>query len=480
MNDMKRYLTGLLCTLFSAGALSGQQPRVLSFEEALHLMNSRNDRIAAADYEAETAEMQKKAAFGLRLPQIGVSGTYVHMADDIGLDFNNLKTPIGNAIGDIGSVFPELGGAIGEMLKPALQKNWEYVLQDRDVGMVGATIQLPVYMGGKINAANNAARLDWDITRQKSTQTRNELVSELAERYFGLSLANQVVDVRREVLEGMEKHLADAKALEENGMIPKVERLYAEMSAADARREWQKSVRDAQTINTALGNTLNQEGTYTPLTTLFIVDGIEPVGYFKQLALDKNPQLKQVGLMEQKAREGVRAQRADFLPQVALMGGYDIYNYQLTKYAPTWIVGAGVNIKIFDGLNREYKYSAAKSQVRQVEALNAKAGSDITTLVEKIYNEMLAAGEQIESLDAALEFASEYLRAKEKAFHEGAAPSSDVVDARLNLARIRTERLQAAYTYDLLLARLLEACGDSESYVSYISGRTVTPVRFEK
>ena len=477
---MKRVLAGIILAVLSTGALSAQQAQVLSFEEALQLMNHRNDRIAAADYEEESAEMQKKAAFGLRLPQIGVTGTYVYMSDDIGLNFNNLKEPIAGVVGEISTAFPELGGAIGELLQPAMQKNWEYVLQDRDFGMVGATVQMPVYMGGKINAANNAARIDWDITKEKSEQTRNELVSELAERYFGLSLANQVVEVRREVVEGMEKHLSDAKALEENGMIARVERLFAEMSVADARREWQKSIRDAATINTALGNTLNQEAVYTPLTTLFIVNDIEPVSFFKELARDRNPQLKQVDLMEQKAREGVRAQRAEFMPQVALMGGYDIYNHQLTKYAPTWVIGAGVSLKIFDGLNREYKYSAAKNQVRQVQALSAKAGSDISTLVEKIYNEMLAAGEQIESLDVALEFAGEYLDAKEKAFHEGMAPSSDVVDAQLNQAKIRTERLQAAYTYDLLLARLLEASGDSGAYSSYITGRPVTPIRFEK
>ena len=52
---------------------------------------------------------------------------------------------------------------------------------------------------------------------------------------------------------------------------------------------------------------------------------------------------------------------------------------------PRWAVGAGVSFKIFDGLNREYKFSAAKSQVRQVEALNVKAQHDILTLIDKLF-----------------------------------------------------------------------------------------------
>lgn len=49
---------------------------------------------------------------------------------------------------------------------------------------------------------------------------------------------------------------------------------------------------------------------------------------------------------------------------------------------PRWAVGVGVNLKIFDGLNREYKYSAAKQTVKQVEVLEMKAGKDIAVLIE--------------------------------------------------------------------------------------------------
>ena len=161
------------------------------------------------------------------------------------------------------------------------------------------------------------------------------------------------------------------------------------------------------------------------------------------------------------------------------MGLASLYNYQVTPMIPRWAVGAGVSFKIFDGLHREYKFSAAKSQVRQVEALEEKASNNISTLIDKLYNEMTTYNEQIPSIDAAKTFAVEYLRIKEEAFREGAAPSSDVVDAQLNLAKIKTERLQAAYNYDLMLARLLEACGLSEALPEYGKRPTAVAIRFE-
>ena len=213
---------------------------------------------------------------------------------------------------------------------------------------------------------------------------------------------------------------------------------------------------------------------------MFILDQIEPVDYFKQCAADQNPLLKQVNLAKQLAQENIRLTRADFAPQVALMGIASLYNYQVTPILPKWAVGAGVSFKIFDGLNREYKFSAARTKKLQVDALDAQANNDMMTLIDKLYNEMITYSQQMPSIDASFRFAEEYLRIKEEAFKEGAAPSSDVVDARLNLAKIKIERLQAAYYYDLMLARLLEAAGISESFTDYAQRSAARPVRFEE
>ena len=147
---------------------------------------------------------------------------------------------------------------------------------------------------------------------------------------------------------------------------------------------------------------------------------------------------------------------------------------------PRWAVGVGVNLKIFDGLNREYKYSAAKQTVKQVEVLEMKAGKDIAVLIEKLYNQMNNYANQMKSIDASLAFAEEYLKAKNAAFLEGMSSSSDLVDAELNLAKVRTERMQTAYNYDVVLAKLLEAAGISDEFISYLHRTDARPIHFDK
>lgn len=479
---MKRILLVINLVLATVFSYAQNDAKILSFDEALIRTMDNNPQIKALQYEEKAAEQERKAAFGLRLPQITAMGTYAHLGSDIDLDFNKLKAPVSGILGELagtGAVPPAILQQAGQLLGA----NWGIMIQNRDLGFAAGNVVMPIYMGGKINAANNAAKINERTVDQTGRQSRNALVSELVERYFGLALADQVVAVREQVLNGMRVHLRDAVAMETNGVIAKGERLYVDVKVAEAERELLKARLQRETIASALGNTLgenNNANSYRPVSMMFTLSTIEDISYFKSLAESGNPLLKQVSLKHDLAVQGVKLERSEFLPQIAVMGGGNFYNYQVSKYIPTWGVGVGVKLKIFDGLNREYKYSAAKNKVRQVESVQVKANNDISMLVEKLYNEMRTYHDQITSIDASMAFAVEYLRIKEAAFKEGMAASTDVIDAQLNLAKICTERLQSAYYYDLMLARLLEASGISDQFAEYASRDTAKQVKIEK
>ena len=464
--------------------LAQTDKQMLSLEEAIAVTLTENPALKAAEYEERAAQQERRAAIGLRMPQINVTGAYAYLGKDIGVDFNNLKDPTREFAGKIlGSGLitdPTILQGIQGLLNPMLEADWFLKVQDRSLGFVGGEVTLPIWMGGKINAANRVAKINEKSAVEQGNQTRNALISELVERYFGLSLATQVVAVRQQVVDGMRRHLEDAVALEKNGMIAQSERLYVEFKMAEAERELANAKLQVQTVASALSNTLGRENNWQPITTMFILSQVEELAYYQDLAQARNPLLNQVSLKRQLAEEGVRAQRAEFLPQVAAMGGASFYNYQVTGILPRWAVGVGVNIKLFDGLNREYKYSAAKQTARRVGELQNKAGQDVAILVEKLYNQMMNYRNQMTSIDASLAFAEEYLRMKQAAFKEGMSSSTDLIDAELNLAGVRTERLQAAYNYDLLLAQLLEASGISDEFPAYARRNDARPIHFDK
>ena len=486
MNNMRIAVKTLVAaaTLFVAARAAAQQPTAtLSLDDAIAVALADNPAMKAAEYEERAARQERRATIGLRMPQINVIGAYAYMAKDIGFDFNDMKSPVQNFAGQVlgsGMVPPEYIPSIQQLLNPIMGADWFLKVQDRSLGFVGGQVTLPIWLGGKINAAGRAAKIQERTAVEQGNRTRNALISELVERYFGLSLAMQVVEVRQQVVEGVRKHLQDAVALEQNGMIAQSERLYVEFKLAEAERELANSQLQVQTISSALQNTLGSSRELTPVTSMFIVDRIEELTYFQAQAADHNPLLNQVSLKRDLAKEGVRVQRSDFFPQVVAMGGGSFYNYQVAGLVPRWAVGVGVNFKIFDGLNREYKYSAAKQTLQRVGELQSKADKDIAVLVEQLYNQLTNYRNQMTSIEASLTFAREYLRMKNAAFLEGMASSSDLIDAELNLAGVRAERLQAAFNYDKLLAQLLEAAGLSEDFASYARRSDARPIIFDK
>ena len=457
--------------------------QALTLDEALAVALTDNPAMKAAAYEERAAQQQRRAAIGLRMPQINLTGAYAYLGKDIGFDLNGLKSPVKDLSGKIlgsGLIAPELIPSIQGLLNPMMNADWFLTIQDQSLGFVGGEVTLPIWLGGKINAANRAARLNERSTVEQGNQTRNALISELVERYFGLALATQVVAVREQVVEGVRHHLEDARKLQKNGMIAQSELLYVEFKVAEAERELANARLQCETVSSALSNTLGRENDWQPLTAMFLIGDIEELAYYQDMAEARNPMLSKVSLTRQLAEENVRAQRSAFLPQVVAMGGGMFYNYQVTGLVPRWAVGVGVNFKIFDGLNREYKYSAAKQTASRVGALQNKASQDIAVLVEKLYNQMLNYRNQITSIEASLAFAEEYLRMKNAAFREGMASASDLIDAELNLAGVRTERLQAAYQFDLLLAQLLEAAGISDEFPAYARRMDARVILFDQ
>ena len=460
-----------------------EQGRTLSLEEALEMTLSDNPAIRAAEFNRRAAQQERRAAIGLRMPQIGITGSYAYLGKDIEIDLNNMKAPVQNLAGQIlqsGMIPSDYIPSISQMLSGAMAASWALPLQDRSLGFVGGDVTVPLWMGGKINAANRAARINEQTARSQGIQQRNALVSELVERYYGLALAQQVVVVRQQVVDGVRKHLEDCAALEALGMISRSEKLYVEFKMSEAERDLQNAQSQVETIAAALNSTIGRTDDYLPVTAMFILERIEPLDHFRTLAAERNPLLDQVDQKRRLAYEGVRAQRSSFLPQVVAMGGMSFYDYQVSKVLPRWAVGVGVNFKLFDGLNREYKYSAAKQTVRRVEALQDKAGSDISVLVEKLYNQMENYRTQMASIEASLAFAEEYLKTKNAAFLEGMSSSTDLIDAELNLAKVKTERIEAAYRYDVSLAQLLEAAGVSDEFTAYMRRQDARRITFEK
>jgi len=488
----------LLCLLFistRSEEASAEDPRRMTFEEALQITLQNNFQVRQADHHLQQMEQEVKAAMGLRYPKVSLNAGYTLMEDKIHFDLTPVRdaiTPLYQTLGSYGQFSgvpnpdPGTSGAMpilpdnistkvvrGKMLEGANainSANWDLTIQEKQFATLSAGFIWPLFTGGKINAANRAARIRYEAVGFENLQKSYEVTNELIERYFGKVLAEQAVKVREEVRSTMEHHYHDAEQLQQQGQIARVELLNSKLSLSDAEREYQKSVRQNDILNEALLNTLaeKQGSLIQPVTNLFYLDSLEEVDYFYAMALEKSPLLAQVNKKRELADEGYKAERSGLFPTIAATGLYDIANKNLSPYLPGYVVGVGMKWNLFEGLTQRKKMEAMGYQKMQAEDYYQKSTSDIQSAINKHYQELNMYREQLRMLDAAMELADEYFRARDKAFRSGMATSTQVADASLLLAKTRIDRLQAMYGYDVSLSRLLYYAGITDRYISYM------------
>lgn len=459
----------------------------LTFDQAWEITNQNNHAIKQIDWLKHEKDESAKAAKGLYMPKIGFTGAYTLMANDITLNLTSIKdliTPlyqygtfsgVPNPDPATNKIMPILPDNLSTQvisakgLQVIQSGDWDPVIQKKLFGTLAATLQWPLYTGGKISAANKAAKIEVDEACEESRQKIGEIQSELVERYYGLILAKKVINVRIEVLSGMEQHLTDVQKMCVQGLVANSDVLHAEVYKAQAYRELLKARRNVETINQALLNTLSlpRDTLIEPISQLFYNDTVESLESFKLSAISKNPILLQVDHKKLLARQNYAIQKSEYFPTIAVEGIYDIVNKDLSPYLPDWTVGVSLNWTIFEGASRLRNVKSASIKTEEVEEIKLKAEQDVETMVTRLYNDLNMYREQLMELESAKKYNEEYLRDMEKSFHEEMSNVTEVVDANLALAQVRIERLQAMYGYDLTLARLLQFAGIPEEFNSY-------------
>lgn len=438
------------------------EAEALEFDQAFSRMMAENQRLAAARSGIEQKEAEQKAAKGLYYPQLQISASWTHMNAPLEVELGELGTMTGQLIR---TLHPDLTPQHVAAITGSLPQHYE--LQEQNFLKSDLTLSWPVYTGGKITAANKAAEVQLHLARSTKDALSHQMFSKLVRLYYGVRLADAVVQVRMEVVQGMEQHLHQAIRLEETGMIALVERLHAQVAAEEARREYKKALRDAQIARTALKSLIACEDDVKPESPLFLNRNIPDLSSFIEKARSSNTLLRQLHQQEALAATGLQKEKSAYKPDAFLFGTRALVTDDLTALEPEWAAGVGVRFTLFDGFSRSGRVHAAHAVKRQVSQLRNQAIRDIETLVESRYQILMQAIEQIDTLAVSRDFVREYLRVRTRAFEEGFATSLDVVDAELALSKVQITHLQALFDFDLALARLLEATGNISDFEYY-------------
>lgn len=443
------FVFATLCWALSSGYA---QTPALDFSQARQLAHDRVDSIKVEAAETAKRESEAKSARSLHGPKIELDSKQIW----------------GRKTLDYGTV--NLGGLIPGLHLPPID-----LYHEEDIGGPRAAInaQLPIYMGGAINAKVRAADEAVYESQARTQAQRDTVDTELAQKYFAVQLARSIERLQNEMLHQQELEVRKALRFEKTGTISRLERMAVEVNRDTAKRELLTAQTNRRVAESELAGLLREENVRELKTPLFVVtEDIGTLKNWQDKALGASPVLKSVVAQRRQAEQGVTAAKAAWHPQIYAFANYNMIKHYLTIPEPDWIAGIGLKFTLWDNKDRNASIAAANSLVTKAQAAHDEARNRIQTAVQTAYLKSNEAREAYRLTDSTLSLAKENLRLREKGFSEGLSTADEVNDARTKLLAAEIARRVAAYRFVVAWAMLNAACGDMNAFEQSVTRQT--------
>ena len=454
----------LLIIFLGASVSATAQILSLSFDDALRQMQQGNRSLKIADKGIETARTERDKLNALWYPSLQGAGTFVHLSEKI-----EVKQPLSQftdpAKDFVHNLVPD-DQFISSILDQIGSHTLAFPLAPRNLSTVGLTAEWIVFSGGKRIRAGKIGNAMIDIARENREQTDATQRVLLAESYFGLRLAQEVVRVRQDTYNSLKRHYENALKLEAAGMIDKAGRLFAQVNMDEAQRSLEASQKETAVLQNALRTLLNiTTCSIQPVSPLFINAVLPAKEEFLQTMQTENYTVNQLQLQSHIAKQQLRIEQSGYLPDIAVFGKQTLYAHGIqSNLVPRTMIGVGFTWNLFDGLAREKRIRQSKIAQQTFSIGQEKAKDDLSVGIDKLYTQMQKAQDNVRALNTTIELSEELVRIRKKSFTEGMATSTEVIDSETMLATVRVARLAAYYEYDVALMNLLALCGTPEEF----------------
>lgn len=467
---MNRIIIATISLLF-AGHARAQEPVTLSLDSCRALAMSNNKELRMADSKRQAAYYERKAAFTKYLPRISATGAYMHTSREISLLSDEQKGKFNNLGTDIAVLAPALQGmsgmlnGVGSSLVDALHTD------TRNMGAVGVMLTQPVYMGGKIAAYNRITRYAEQVAARQHDLTMQEVIVEVDEAYWQIVALQSKKRLAESYLQLVQKLDNDVQLMIEEGFATKADGLSVKVKVNEAKVTMIQ-VDNGLALSRMLLCQLCGLDTDTPVRLADENEGQEqtdpvPVTADIQSAMSLRPELGMLSLSADIHREKVRLARAEFMPTVALTGGYlasnpSVFNSFERNMKGMWSVGVMVNIPIVTFGERVYKVKAARAEAATVMLKLDETREKVELQVSQNRQKVQEAAERLQTARRSCEEADENLRYATLGMREGVIPVSNVLEAQTAWLKSHSEHVVSQIDLKLANLYLLKAAGRIE------------------
>jgi outer membrane protein len=337
----------------------------------------------------------------------------------------------------------------------------------------GGSVGLNVFDGLRKYGSLKSARASLKAADASAGYTREQVIVNVAAAYFNLLRYERLLEVAAESRDLAAKELDRMDVYFKLGSAARSDVLQSKVRHEQTKLEVVRAQNSVEQAFANLAYSMNR-----PLAQRFAIERAALATDFSLDALDAlYAEALQKRLDLQSREYGVEAAHGDFLaaqagfwPSLDLFRSYSHsknespYRFGAQK-AEDWSWGYRVSWSIFDRLQTVSGRSQAKARERAADYQLQQARLDAQLEVRQIYNSLVEARERASLSRETITQAEEALRLAEERFRVGAGTTLDTITAQVNLAKARSDEVQAVCDYLINAAALDRAVGRAVRYL---------------
>ncbi|MBU0554165.1 TolC family protein [Myxococcota bacterium] len=354
----------------------------------------------------------------------------------------------------------------------------EVITTDTEIGLLvrlNAKVTFPIYTFGKIDSAKRAARAGVHIGRATVDATRAELGAMVKQAYYGVQLAESVLGVIQDGRKRMNEIRAQIeKELDkESGRFTSndLRKLLVEQAEVEAGYLETEALRQQalEGIRVAAGLPAGAPFDLDSATLEAVFVEPRPVEAYLELAIDAHPKLRALDAAVRARRAQVDMARAEFYPNIALVGGFGVAEGTTAEDNPDPFAKDDYNYLQWGavlGAEWSLDFATRMSKLKQAEADFVKQRAQRDLFVQKLridvatrVAKMNRYQGEINVREVAMKAAKGWLVSNSLNFGLGLVQTSEILASLAAYSKTRLKYYQVLYEYNLAVAQLSKTVG---------------------
>lgn len=325
------------------------------------------------------------------------------------------------------------------------------------------SLSLPLYSGGALEGGLGQAKANRTFYSLGLDKTRQQLALDVTTAYYNILQAQALVKLSEESLANTQSHVNNTQAFFEAGTVPKSDVLRSEVELAQVKQDLIKAQNSYYLAIASFNNLLdiehNDELVLKDLLTYVKRDiSLEEA---MQKALLQRPEIKQGEAQFQAAEYGVMAAKSGKKPSLDLSGNLGWRDANFPPEDKSWSVTVSAGFNIFDSNVTNSAIKKAQSGKQETKVSLEKTKNDVKLEVRQTYLNIKEAEERINTAIKAQEKAEEDLKIAQVRYSAGVGTNIEVLDSQVALTEARTNYTAALFDYNVGLAKLRKATGET-------------------